>query len=299
MSATRPTTLGIPSGVKTEIHTPECWIEPLAAYLTWMRGIRRAEGTIYQHSYHLRRFAVSTGLAPWPVTVEQLVAYQASLNATHGKSALRTVRQVLRGFYAWGVIVGRWTDNPAARIPSIAAPRGIARPAPEHSVKIGLKAPDPRTRLMILLAVRLGMRCREIALARPSDLQSDLLGMSMLVRGKGDRQRLVPVTSEVVGEIHAYAQENGIGENDHLFEGRIDGHLSAARVSELISEALPPSVTAHMLRHRYGTRAFHLGGKDLRAVQELLGHAYSTTTEIYVQVDDDSVRRAALAAAAS
>lgn len=298
MTITRPTALGLASGVKTEISTPPAWEEPLTAYLTWLRGIRRAEGTIYQHSYHLRRFATQTGLEPWPVSTETLVAYLATHDASHGKSALRTVRQVLRGFYSWGVLTGRWQDNPALRIPTIPAPRGVARPAPEHSVKVGLHTHDPRTRLMILLAVRAGMRCREIALVRPGDVRADLVGYSLFIRGKGDRQRLVPIPMELVAAVAGYAREHGIRDDEALFPGRREGHLSAARVSELISEALPPGVTAHMLRHRYGTRAFHLGGKDLRAVQELLGHAYSTTTEIYVAVEDDAMRRAALAAAA-
>ena len=52
------------------------------------------------------------------------------------------------------------------------------------------------------------------------------------------------------------------------------------------------------MRHRYATRAYQLGGRDIAAVQRLLGHAYVTTTQVYVEVDDNSVRRAALAAAA-
>nr|WP_278101886.1 tyrosine-type recombinase/integrase [Microbacterium proteolyticum] len=278
--------------MKREIPTPESWIEPLSAYLAWLRGVRRAEGTIYQHSYQLRRFATSTGLDPWPVTTTQLVDHLASLDDRDvGASARRTVRQVLRGFYGWGVIVERWDANPALRIPAINAPRGVARPAPEHSVKVGLHTPDDRTRAMILLAVRCGLRCREIAQVHTRDLIDDLVGHSLVAHGKGDKKRLVPAPPDVVRLIQD-------AEPGYLFAGRIDGHLSPARVSELISEALPPGVTAHMLRHRYGTRAYHLGGRDLRAVQALLGHAYSTTTEIYVATSDDSIRRAAMAAAA-
>ena len=143
---------------------------------------------------------------------------------------------------------------------------------------------------MILLAVRCGLRCREICQVHTNDLFEDLIGWSLIVHGKGDKQRVVPAPDDVRVAIQSR-------ENEYLFPGQIDGHLSPARVSELISEALPPGVTAHMLRHRYATRAYQLGGRDLRAVQHLLGHAYSTTTEIYVQTDDAAVRRAALAAA--
>lgn len=286
----RPTARGIPSGVKTEILTPDAWQEPLTAYLAWLRATKRAEGTIYQHSYRLRRFAVDHAPAPWPVTLEHLVAYMATLDHL-SPAAMRTVRQVLRGFYAWGHVVGRWAENPAHHIPAIRATRGIPRPAPEHSVRVGLATRDARTRLMVLLAVRGGLRCREVCQVRTDDVVPDLVGHSLLVRGKGGHERLVPIPHDVVVEIRQ-------AEAGYLFPGQVDGHLSAAYVSKLVSRALPPGVTAHQLRHRYATRAYQLGGRDIAAVQRLLGHAYVSTTQVYVEVDDDSVRRAALAAAA-
>lgn len=274
--------------MKTEIPVSPGWLDPLTAYLNWMRSARKSDGTIYQHSYQLRRYARATGAAPWPVTLEQLSDYMASLDGL-GSSARRTARQALRGFYWWAELV-RGQENPARHLPTIRATRGVARPAPEHSVRVGLGTKDLRTRMMIRLAVAAGMRCREICQVHTDHLQRDLVGWSLLVHGKGDRQRQVPLPDDVALDIRD-------AEPGYLFPGQIHGHLSASRVSELISEALPPGVTAHMLRHRYGTRAYNLGGKDLRAVQELLGHAYSTTTEIYVGVEDDAIRRAAAAAA--
>lgn len=273
------------------VPVPDSWSEPLAAYLSWMRAAKRAPGTIYQHSYALRRFANDTGRPPYPVTVEQLAHYLGQLGEMSG-AALRSKRQALRGFYAWGHVTGRWDDNPAARLPTISATVGLPRPAPEHSIRVALASADERVRMMVLLGVQAGLRCREICQVHTDDLQRDLVGWSLLVHGKGDRRRMVPVPSDLAAMIRR--QDPG-----YLFPGQIDGHLSPKRVSELISEALPPGVTAHQLRHRYGTRAYQLGGRDLRAVQQLLGHASVATTQVYVAVDDDAVRRAALAAAAA
>lgn len=277
----------LPSGMKTEIPTAPAWFDPLSAYLDWMRAAHKSDGTIYLHSYLLRRFAVHTS-APWPVTLEHLADYIASLDT--GAASKRSVRQALRGFYSWGQLVGRWPDNPAAHLPTIKATRGVARPAPEHSVRVGLASTDARTRLMIRLGVKAGLRCREICRVHTDDLVQDLVGWSLIVHGKGEHKRQVPLPGDLAAELRAL-------DAGYAFPGKIDGHLSASRVSELISEALPPGVTAHMLRHRYGTRAYNLGGKDLRAVQELLGHAYIATTQIYVGVEDDAIRRAAIAAA--
>ncbi|WP_082829089.1 tyrosine-type recombinase/integrase [Microbacterium sp. TNHR37B] len=253
-----------------------------------MTAARKSPGTIYQHGYHLRRYAADTRVGPWASTLEQLVAYLGALEV--GDSALRLKRQALRGFYSWARIVGRMDDNPAASIPSIRAVPGIPRPAPEHAVRVGRRNADARVRLMIELAVNAGLRCCEVCKVHTDDVLPDLVGWSLLVRGKGKRQRTVPLSDELA---HALRDRDA----GYVFPGRVDGHLSAARVSELVSEALPPGVTAHPLRHRYGTRAYELGGRDIRAVQELLGHAYVSTTQVYTFVSDESKRRASLAAA--
>lgn len=142
---------------------------------------------------------------------------------------------------------------------------------------------------MLQLAASAGLRCREIALVHSDDLVRDLAGWSLIVHGKGDRTRHVPLTEDLALELRTY--------EGWVFPGQIDGHLSAAYVSKLLSRVLP-GATAHQLRHRFATRAYQLGGRDIRAVQELLGHASVATTQIYTGVDQDSLRRAALAAAA-
>ena len=286
-----PTRYPYVGSVKLNVIPPQTWIEPLDGYLTWMRSAQRAAGTVKQHSYALRRFAVDTGLEPYPVTAAQLATYLGAL-AELSPAALRSKRQALRAFYSWGQLTGRWADNPALQLPVIRASAGVPRPAPEHSVRVGLQAADERVRVMMMLGLQAGLRCREICLVHTSDLQRDLVGWSLLVHGKGGRQRMVPIPDVLA----AYIRRHDEG---YLFPGLIDGHLSAGYVSKLISRALPPGVTGHQLRHRYGTRAYQLGGRDLRAVQTLLGHASIATTQIYVAVEDDAVRRAALAAAAS
>lgn len=273
--------------MKGEVIAPADWIEPLRAYQRWMTASRKSRGTIYQHDYHLRRFAVDTGLAPWPVTLEQLAEYLGDLEV--GDATARTKRAALRGFYSWARAIGRIDDNPAAGIPTVRVVPGLPRPAPEHAVRVGRRNADERVGLMLELAVNAGLRCCEICKVHSNDVFADLVGWSLLVRGKGKRQRIVPLDDGLARrllELDGYA-----------FSGQIDGHLSAGYVSKLISAALPPGVTAHPLRHRYATRAYELGGHDIRAVQELLGHAYVSTTQVYTAVSDAAKRRASLAAA--
>lgn len=275
--------------MKTEIPVPLPWAEPLADYLSWLRSARRSNGTIKLHSYRLRRFATRTALDPWQVTLDDLVRYLDE-RADLGGSSLRGIRQVLRGFYRWACLSGRRADDPSLALLPIKSPIGVPRPAPEHAVRVGRRNADERTRLMLELAVNAGLRCCEICRVHTRDLEPDIVGWSLIVYGKGGRQRRVPLTDDLAARLRA--REPG-----WAFPGKIDGHLSPARVSELVSGILPPGVTAHMLRHRFGTRAYQQGGHDIRAVQDLLGHAYVSTTQIYTAVDDGARRRAALAAA--
>lgn len=110
------------------------------------------------------------------------------------------------------------------------------------------------------------------------------------VIGKGGKTRHVPILrQDLLAQI--------IDAHGFLFKGNIDGHLSAAYVSRLISASLGNRTTAHQLRHRFATEALR-GTHDLRAVQELLGHASLATTQIYTDVADEDLWDAVAAAAA-
>ena len=112
----------------------------------------------------------------------------------------------------------------------------------------------------------------------------DLVGWSLLVHGKGGRERIVPLADDVAFLL----RRRGDG---FAFPGQDHGHLSAPRVGELVREALPGHWTAHTLRHHFATRTY-AASRDLLAVQRLLGHAKPETTMAYVRVDVDTLRAA-------
>jgi integrase/recombinase XerC len=123
--------------------------------------------------------------------------------------------------------------------------------------------------------------------------RADLDGTAMRVTGKGGKTRLVPLIASVRAMIETYIElcPFNLGPSQPLFRGTRGGVLSPRliqlRVVQLRSAlGLPPSATPHALRHSFATHLLGRGG-DLRAIQELLGHASLSTTQIYTAVDTD------------
>lgn len=268
--------------MKNERPTPPSWVVPLGDYLAYLRASHKPISTAKLYSYQLRRFAGETGLEPFAVTLGDLVEWVGE--GTWGANTRRSVRTGLRSFYQWAHLTERMDHDPSLRLPVVNAPIGKPRPAPESAVDIGLTDVDPRIRLMIMLGAHAGLRCCEISKVHTRDLAQDLTGWSLYVIGKGNKERLVPLTDGLALALRR--QDEG-----YVFPGRIDGHLSAGHVSKLISRALPDGVTAHPLRHRFAGRLYVGTGRDIRAVQDALGHASVATTQIYTPVDRDNMRQ--------
>jgi integrase/recombinase XerC len=134
-----------------------------------------------------------------------------------------------------------------------------------------------------------GLRISEaLALTR-----ADLEGEALRVTGKGGKTRLVPLIAPVRASIEAYLElcPFKLGPSQPLFRGVKGGVLSPRLIQLRVAQlrgalGLPPSATPHALRHSFATHLLGRGG-DLRSIQELLGHASLSTTQIYTAVDTD------------
>jgi site-specific recombinase XerD len=267
--------------VRTTVIAPPAWVEPLAGYRRQLAAAGRPASTIKIRLYQLRRAANTLRIPPTEVSHEDLLNYLD--RPDWGNDYRRTIRSALRGFFGWARATGLIDTDPAFALPTITPKQGKPRPTGEDALEHALATADERTRLMIVLAAATGARCCEIAVVHSRDLRGRRGDYRLELHGKGNRDRIVPIP-----EALAWVVRDADG---YLFPGQIEGHLSAAYVSKLISRALP-GFTAHTLRHRFATRTLRFSGGNLIIVQRLLGHASVATTQIYTDVEDDQLRAA-------
>jgi integrase/recombinase XerC len=190
----------------------------------------------------------------------------------------------------------------AVRAPKVpkTLPKPLSIGSARQIMEVELRAGEAREHWVLVRDVAVfallygsGLRLSEaLGLAR-SDVPAPGQGDAITVTGKGRKQRMVPLLPQVAQSIADYVAlcPHDLPAEGPLFAGARGGPLSP-RVVQLAMErlrgalGLPDSATPHALRHSFATHLLSRGG-DLRAIQELLGHASLSTTQIYTAVDTD------------
>lgn len=260
--------------------------EDVAAYGVHLKAAGRPKSTIYLRTWQLRKLDEALPGTLRGASTADLAGYLAAQD--WAARTTYSVRATMRDFYRFMIDAGLVKRDPALKLPPVRIPHSEPRPAPE--AVIAAARCDERTLLMIDLAARAGLRRCEIAAIHSRDLVEDLLSWSLIVHGKGGKERTVPLNADLVRRLRALPRGWAFPSPTRAT------HLSANHVGSLISRALPQGWTAHSLRRRFATTVYN-GSHNIRAVQELLGHSSVQTTQVYVGVDRaelrDAVRHAA------
>ena len=248
----------------------------------WYQAGDASPGTIKLRRYHIERLAREYDdlLA---VTEDELIAFMQSLNAT-GPAFRKSMLASLRMFYKWAQRTGSVAADPTLGLRRIATPDGLPKPIPEVALQQALAKADKDTRLMLLLGAYAGLRRAEIA-GLHSD---DITDIGLVIKGKGRKVRRIP--------IHPILAEALVDVQGPAFRGRWGGSVSPDYVADRLEAVLPDPWTAHSLRHRFATQTYR-ACKDIRVVQQLLGHSSIQTTVRYVMVDEDALAAAVNAVA--
>lgn len=281
-------------------------LEQFADFLAFDRGL--AERTVAAYLRDLGalvEFLMERGLgSPAAVTHADLRAYVFQMKDRGlAAASIRRAQSSLRTYWAFLLGEGLATEDPSERLES---PR-VGRPLPtvltHEEVERLLAAPDPdhpmhwRDRAVLELLYATGMRVSE--LAELGQTAVDLDEGVALVFGKGSKERLVPIGKPARTALGRYLRDVrpkldvGKGKGRVFLNAR-GTPLTRQAVWTLVRNScrrvgIEKDVSPHTLRHTFATHLLQ-GGADLAAVQELLGHADISTTQIYTHLDREHLR---------
>lgn len=278
----------------------------------WQRELgsvrRLADNTLEAYGRDIDQFlSFLAGHAGGPVTLNTLKdlrgadirAFMAQRRAESlGSRSLARVLSALKSFFRFlereGVVVSEALN--VIRTPKLpkSLPKALSVAEARQTISTTAEMEDrpwvaARDMAVLSLCYGAGLRISEALALTGSDLEAQVLR----VTGKGGKVRLVPLIEAVRKSIELYMGLSPFKPepDEPLFRGVRGGVLSPRLIQQRVVQlrgalGLPPSATPHALRHSFATHLLGRGG-DLRAIQELLGHASLSTTQIYTAVDTD------------
>jgi integrase/recombinase XerC/integrase/recombinase XerD len=281
------------------------WHAALEAFDADLRRRAVAEKTRRAYAIdagQLARWATERGVEPAAIDIRQLRRYAASLTE-QGQAPATVARKLasLRALFRVQVELGARAENPADLLSSPKRPQNLPRVLKPSEVaelldRIPATTPlETRDRALFELAYGSGLRAEELVSLEVSSLDFD--GECVRVEGKGGKTRVVPVGEHALKALERYLARArpALAVDDEtraLFLSRSGRRLSTSDVRRRLRTWSRQSGThPHALRHSFATHLLD-GGADVRAIQELLGHASVSTTQVYTRVESRRLRSA-------
>lgn len=263
---------------------------------------RRSPHTVRAYLATAERLLARTGATSWADVARMdagALRVQLAARRAEGIGNVSAARELsaLKGFLAFARQQSGMADAAPPRMRGPRVKKGLPRPVtPDDATNLALmvegNAADgwigARDRAVLLLMYGAGLRIAEALSLTGAHLP---LGETLLVTGKGGKQRVVPLIPVVRSAVADYARQCPwpLPREEPLFRGAKGGPLSQGMVQKAVAQArralgLPETATPHALRHSFATHLLGAGA-DLRSLQELLGHASLGSTQIYTRVD--------------
>ena len=270
------------------------------------RGAAPATKRAYGNDLHeLAVWASGRGVEPGGLRYRDLRGYAAALSGRGlAKATIARKLAAIRGFHDGLVRAGAAEANPAALLPAPKRDQRLPRALGREQVaelldRIPASSPlEIRDRAMFELAYSCGLRAEEIVNLDTDSVDFD--DESVRIFGKGSKERLAPIGEPAQRALRRYletARHALADKRDEqaLFLSRNGRRLSTSdvrrRLQKWVSElAIAGRISPHALRHSFATHLLE-GGADLRSIQELLGHASVSTTQVYTRVEPSRLRR--------
>lgn len=279
----------------------------MADYDRDLRARGAAERTRHAYGVDLAGFAEwagEQGLGPGDVRHRDVRRYAAGLSSA-GAAAATVARKLasIRGLYGFLVRTERVGQNPAELVSSPKRSQKLPKVLSSEQMRTLLERIPARTplevrdRAMLELAYSCGLRCEEIV---NLDVDAvDFESEQVRVLGKGSKERLLPIGEPAQRTLERYLERgrHALAADPReraLFLSKSGRRLSNSDITRRLGlwtreAALAAGVSPHALRHSFATHLLE-GGADLRTIQELLGHASISTTQVYTRVDAARLR---------
>ncbi len=276
-------------------------------YLKLERNFSKNTLDAYHHDVDLLfHYLEKQQLAVTDVQLEHLETFAAWVMdcGVVGMSSLARILSGVKSFFRFLTLDGILPTDPSElletprrglHLPEVLTTEEVDRM--ENSLDES-KPETQRNRAIIETMFSCGLRVSELVNLCWSDIYAE--EEFIRVRGKGDKERLVPISRRALEEINKWNLDRNTlkikpGEQDYVFLNRRGSHLTRTMILIMIKRAaadagIKKTVSPHTLRHSFAT-ALLKGGADLRAIQEMLGHESIGTTEIYTHLDTSDLRR--------
>lgn len=285
-----------------------------AAFLTYTDTVRElSENTVMAYGRNLRKlahYAQKRGVTlTEDLTPQMVIDYLADLRAEGRASGTRAQTfSTIREFARFAILQGAPMDNLQRLILGMHGPKIRQATPPVLSPKQVLalfEALSPKDRYhyrdwaMLELLYATGIRVEELATVTPRDI--DLFGNTIWITGKGGKRRKLPVTERAMNAVRDYITNHRMREvethhakTNRLFLTRTGRAISRIDVWRILSRyaerAGLPRLHPHALRHAFATHLLGRGG-NLATIQHAMGHESIQSTQVYIHVDTDSIRR--------
>ena len=270
----------------------------LQGYLAWLRNEKQYSAlTVESYARDLRHlFELAAGTPLANLRIHQVRRFIAQLHSTGlGGRTLARMLSAWRGFFTYLMRDHGLADNPCAGLRAPKSPKNLPQAmSPDEAARmVDLPADTPeaiRDKAMFELFYSSGLRLAELVNLDPAQL--DMGVGEVRVTGKGSKTRIVPLGTYAIAALRAWlAVRDQLARADEaaLFVGQRGSRISP-RVVQLrmkrwgIKQGITSNVHPHLLRHSFATHVLQSSG-DLRAVQEMLGHASISTTQVYTHLD--------------
>lgn len=294
-----------------KIHDIGQVTERFAAYLKVEKGLsaHTAEGYL-DDVQKLVRYLADAGIGVENVSASDLENFVCTLHdlGIQPRSQARIISGI-KSFYKFLKMEGYVEQNPTRLLNSPKIGKHLPEVLTVAEIDsmiscIDMSKPEGiRNRAIVETLYGCGLRVSELVDLQLSDVYHD--EEYVIVHGKGDKQRLVPISPVALTLIDQYIAEYRSnltvkrGNENVLFLNRRGGKLSRTMIFYIVRElcelaGIRKTVSPHTLRHSFATHLLE-GGANLRAIQQMLGHESITTTEIYVHIDRSMLRREILA----